>query len=95
MGAIVLTQKRDFETPLLEYPTALAFLCWIHARKNILKYCSDTINLSKQLSNAIADDISSNGLVYAQNTQDYLKQVEVLKTKMDMLESEEKKECSK
>ncbi|XP_066917468.1 uncharacterized protein [Clytia hemisphaerica] len=74
-----------------EFPRSLAFLCFIHVKKNISMYCNDTLRLSQGLSDVIIDDIFGvDGLVHAESTKAYHERVELLIPKWDDLEKSEK-----
>ena len=72
-----------------QFPFALQFLCWIHARRNIRDQCSRKFKLSSRLTQEIITDIFSD-LVSFKDRKHFNERAEELKEKWDRLEKQER-----
>ena len=73
-----------------EFPNSLAFICTIHAKKNIRESCT-RLGLSSKLTSIILKDIfQPGGLVYASNRTEFMLSYQSCKEKWNQLEAAEK-----
>ena len=73
-----------------EFPHTIAFICTVHAKKNITERCND-LGLSKQLTSTVVCDIfGAGGLLFMKDRTSYDDKCRALMAKWDELECGEK-----
>ena len=74
-----------------EFPHTIAFLCCIHAKRNISDHCTKQLGLSQMLTNKILKDIfSSGGLIHCKDRAEFEAQYAKKKEEWKELEAAEK-----